>query len=56
MVLMAVLLGMYQKQSMNNKLHLMKKLFNLKMPKVTHVSKHLNKFKSITNQFVFDLY
>jgi acyl-activating enzyme 14 len=42
--------GMYEKPSANNKVHLMKKLFNLKMTKGTSVTQHLNNFNTITNQ------
>ena len=47
---MAVLSGMYEKPSSNKKVHLMKKLFNLKMAKGPPVAQHLNKFNTITNQ------
>ena len=42
--------GMYEKLSANNKLHLMKKLFNLKMAENASVAQHLNEFNTITNQ------
>jgi hypothetical protein len=48
--LMTTLSGMYEKPSANNKVHLMKKLFNLKMVKGAAVAKHLNEFNTITNQ------
>ena len=48
--LMQALSGMYQKTSTNNKVHLMKKLFNLKMAENASVTQHLNKFNIITNQ------
>ena len=48
--LMATLSGMYEKPSTNNKVHLMKKLFNLKMAEGMHVTQHLNEFNTITNQ------
>lgn len=48
--LMVAIIGMYKKSSTNNKLHLMKKLFNLKMSKGTSITQHLNKFNSIKNQ------
>jgi hypothetical protein len=38
--LMAALSGMYEKPSANNKVHLMKKLFNLKMAEGTPVAQH----------------
>ena len=41
---------MYEKPSANNKVHLMKKLFNLKMAKNTSIAQHLNEFNTITNQ------
>ena len=41
---------MYEKPSANNKMHLMKKSFNLKMAKGTHITQHLNEFNTITNQ------
>jgi len=48
--LMEALSGMYEKPSANNKVHLMKKLFNLKMIEGTFVTQHLNNFNTITNQ------
>ena len=42
--------GMYEKPSANNKVHLMKKLFNLKMTENASVAQHLNEFNTITNQ------
>ena len=47
---MKALSSMYKKPLANNKVHLMKKLFNLKMAKNTSVAQHLNKFNTITNQ------
>jgi hypothetical protein len=47
--LMAALSGMYENPSANNKVHLMKKLFNLKMEKGAQVAQHLNEFNIITN-------
>ncbi|RVW83869.1 Retrovirus-related Pol polyprotein from transposon TNT 1-94 [Vitis vinifera] len=47
---MKALSGMYVKSSANNKVHLMKKLFNLKMAKNASVAQHLNEFNTITNQ------
>ena len=41
---------MYKKPSANNKVHLMKKLFNLKIAENASVAQHLNKFNTITNQ------
>ena len=48
--LMKALSDMYEKSSANNKVHLMKKLFNLKMVENASVAQHLNEFKTITNQ------
>ncbi|RVW84228.1 Retrovirus-related Pol polyprotein from transposon TNT 1-94 [Vitis vinifera] len=48
--LMKALSGMYEKPSVNNKVHLMKKLFNLKMVENASVAQHLNEFNTITNQ------
>ena len=50
MDLMKALFGMYEKPSANNKVYLMKKLFNLKKAKGTPVVQHLNEFNTITNQ------
>ena len=49
--LMKALSDMYEKSSANNKVHLMKKLFNLKMAENASVAQHLNEFNTITNQF-----
>ena len=48
--LMKALFGMYEKSSTNNKVHLMKKLFNLKMVETASIAQHLNEFNTITNQ------
>ncbi|RVX16095.1 Retrovirus-related Pol polyprotein from transposon TNT 1-94 [Vitis vinifera] len=48
--LIKALSGMYEKSSANNKVHLMKKLFNLKMTENASVAQHLNEFNTITNQ------
>ena len=48
--LMKALSSMYEKSSANNKVHLMKKLFNLKMVEGTPVAQHLDEFNTITNQ------
>ena len=48
--LMKALFGIYEKSSSNNKVHLIKKLFNLKMAKNASVAQHLNEFNTITNQ------
>ena len=50
MGLMTTLSSMYEKSLANNKVHLIKKLFNLKMAKGVAVAKHLNEFNTITNQ------
>ena len=47
---MNALSSMYEKPSANNKVYLMKKLYNLKQAKGTPVAQHLNKFNTITNQ------
>ena len=49
MDLMKTLSGMYKKPLANNKVHLMKKLFNLKKAKGTLVAQHLNELNTITN-------
>ena len=41
---------MYEKPSAVNKVYLMKKLFNLKMPENSIVAEHLNEFNTVTNQ------
>ena len=51
--LMKALSGMYEKSAANNKVHLMKKLFNLKMAENALVAQHLNEFNTITNQLSF---
>ena len=48
--LMKALFGMYKKPFANNKVHLMKKLFNLKMAENASIAQHLNEFNTITNQ------
>jgi hypothetical protein len=48
--LMAALSSMCEKSSTKNKVHLMKKLFNLKMVEGAVVANHLNDFNIITNQ------
>ena len=47
---MKALSGLYENTSANNKMHLMKKLFNLKMADNASVVQHLNEFNTITNQ------
>ena len=49
---MQALADMYEKPSANNKVYLMKKLFNLKMPEGGSVIEHLNSFNIIVNQLV----
>ena len=43
---------MYEKPSTNNKVYLMKKLFNLKMSESGPVVEHLNSFNTVVNQLV----
>ena len=50
---MQALSGMYEKPSANNRVHLMKKLFNLKMVENASVAQHLNEFNTITNQLLY---
>ena len=47
---MKALSSMYEKPSANNKVYLMKKLFNLKKAESTPIAQHLNEFNTITNQ------
>ena len=47
---MKALSGMYEKPFANNKVYLVKKLFNLKMVENASVAQHLNEFNTITNQ------
>ena len=47
--LMKAFSSMCEKPSANNKVYLMKKLFNLKKAKGTPIAQHLNKFNTITN-------
>ena len=51
--LVKALSGMYEKLLANNKVHLMKKLFNLKMTENASVAQHLNEFNTITNQLSY---
>ena len=51
--LMKAFSSMYEKPLANNKVYLMKKLFNLKMAKNTSIEQHLNEFNTITNQLSF---
>lgn len=50
--LMVALSSMYEKLSVNNKVHLMKKLFNQKMGEGTCIVQHLNEFNTITNRLL----
>ena len=47
---MKALSSIYEKLLANNKVHLIKKLFNLKMAENALVAQHLNEFNTITNQ------
>ena len=47
---MKALSSMYEKSLANNKMYLMKKIFNLKIVENTSVAQYLNKFNIITNQ------
>ena len=47
--LMNALSSMYEKPSANNKVYLMKKLYNLKQAEGTPIAQHLNEFNTITN-------
>ncbi|PKI56333.1 hypothetical protein CRG98_023352 [Punica granatum] len=48
--ILKVLADMYEKPSAANKVHLMRRLFNLKMSESTAVAEHLNEFNLITVQ------
>ena len=48
--LMKALSSMYEKPSANNKVYLMKKLFNMKKAEGTSVAQHINEFNTNTNQ------
>ena len=50
--MMQALAEMYEKPSANNKVYLMKKLFNLKMSESGLVVEHLNIFNTVVNQLV----
>jgi hypothetical protein len=47
--LMEALAKLYEKQSMSNKVFLMKRLFNMKMLEGGSVPYHLNEFNTVTN-------
>ena len=48
--LMAALSNMYEKPSASNKVHLMRRLFNLKMEEGASVAYHLNQLNTVTTQ------
>ena len=48
--LMAALFSMYEKPSASNKVHLMRRLFNLRMTEGASVAQHLNELNTITTQ------
>ena len=48
--LMAALSNMYEKPSAANKVHLMRRLFNLKMAEGASVAQHLNELNTVTTQ------
>ena len=48
--LMKALFSMYEKPLANNEVHMMKKLFNLKMAENALVAQHLNGFNTIKNR------
>ncbi|KAE8695714.1 hypothetical protein F3Y22_tig00110694pilonHSYRG00408 [Hibiscus syriacus] len=48
--LMAALSSMYEKPSASNKVHLMRRLFNLRMAEGASVAHHLNELNTITTQ------
>ena len=50
--MMKALSDIYEKPLANNKVHLMKKLFNLNMPEGASVVENLNKFNTLLNQLV----
>ena len=50
--LIKALSEMYEKPSANNKIHLMKKLFNTKMSEGASVVEHLNSFNTVMNQLI----
>ena len=52
MGMMQALADMYEKPSVNNKVYLMKNLFNLKMSERGPVIEHLNRFNTVVNQLV----
>ena len=48
--LMKALSNMYEKPSASNKVHLMRRLFNLRMTEGASVAQHLNELNSVTTQ------
>ncbi|BBG97486.1 hypothetical protein Prudu_006629 [Prunus dulcis] len=48
--LMAALSSMYEKPSASNKVHLMRRLFNLRMTEGASVAQHLNELNTVTTQ------
>ncbi|XP_065852126.1 retrovirus-related Pol polyprotein from transposon TNT 1-94 isoform X2 [Euphorbia lathyris] len=50
--MMRLLSDMYEKPSANNKVHLMKKLFNLRMGDNASVAEHINEFNTIVTQLM----
>ena len=50
--MMQTLVDMYEKPLANNKVYLMKKLFNLRMPEGGLVVEHFNSFNTMVNQLV----
>ncbi|KZV33428.1 hypothetical protein F511_38579 [Dorcoceras hygrometricum] len=48
--MLSILSDMYEKPSANNKVHLMKKLFNLKMEEGASMVAHINEFNTIVSQ------
>ncbi|KAE8708014.1 E3 ubiquitin-protein ligase SINAT3 [Hibiscus syriacus] len=48
--LIATLSSMYEKSSASNKVHLMRRLFNLRMAEASSVAQHLNELNTITTQ------
>lgn len=48
--LMAALSSMYEKPSASNKVHLMRRLFNLRMTEGASTAQHLNELNTVTTQ------
>ncbi|KAE8730100.1 hypothetical protein F3Y22_tig00003041pilonHSYRG00846 [Hibiscus syriacus] len=51
--LMAALSSMYEKPSASNKVHLMRRLFHLRMTEGASMAQHLNELNTITTQLTF---